>query len=50
MAGSFAEEAELAWRNVIAIAAAAGYSGDEIAYVQCVLGCGGNVDIVLMLQ
>lgn len=36
--GTFAEEADLAWHNVIAIAEASGYSGDEIVYVQCVLG------------
>jgi 2-iminobutanoate/2-iminopropanoate deaminase len=35
--GSFAEETELAWHNVLAIAAAAGYSADEFMYVQCVL-------------
>jgi 2-iminobutanoate/2-iminopropanoate deaminase len=36
--GRFEEETELAWHNVVAIAAAAGYSIDEIFYVQCVLG------------
>lgn len=30
-------ETELAWGNVISIAAAAGFSGDEIVYVQCLL-------------
>ena len=35
--GTFAEETERAWRNVAAIAGAAGYSGEEILYVQCVL-------------
>jgi 2-iminobutanoate/2-iminopropanoate deaminase len=36
--GTFAEETELAWRDVVVIAQAAGYSIDEIVYVQCVLG------------
>ena len=36
--GTFAEEADLALRNVIAIAEASGYASDEIVYVQCVLG------------
>jgi 2-iminobutanoate/2-iminopropanoate deaminase len=36
--GSFDEEAEVAWDNVVAIAKAAGYSVDDIVYVQCVLG------------
>jgi 2-iminobutanoate/2-iminopropanoate deaminase len=36
--GTFEEETELAWHNVVAIAEAAGYSIDEIVYVQCVLG------------
>ena len=36
--GTFAEEADLAWRNVLAIAGASGYSGEEVVYVQCVLG------------
>ena len=35
--GTFEEEADLAWRNVVAIAEASGYSHDEIVYVQCVL-------------
>jgi 2-iminobutanoate/2-iminopropanoate deaminase len=35
--GTFAEETELAWRNVVAIAEASGYSSNEIVYVQCVL-------------
>ena len=35
--GTFAEETERAWRNVVAIAGAAGYSVEEILYVQCVL-------------
>jgi 2-iminobutanoate/2-iminopropanoate deaminase len=33
----FAEETESAWRNVVAVAEAAGYSAGEIVYVQCVL-------------
>lgn len=36
--GTFAEEADLAWYNVVTIAGAAGYSSDEVVYVQCVLG------------
>src|SRR6266576_2514364 len=36
--GTFEEETELAWHDVAAIAKAAGYSIDEIVYVQCVLG------------
>ena len=36
--GTFAEEADLAWRSVMASAEASGYSADEIVYVQCVLG------------
>ena len=36
--GSFEQEIELAWHNVVAIAKAAGYSIDKIIYVQCVLG------------
>jgi len=36
--GTFAEEADRAWANVIAIAAAAGYSADDLLYVQVVLG------------
>jgi 2-iminobutanoate/2-iminopropanoate deaminase len=36
-AGTFTEEAALAWRNTTAIAAAAGFSAREIVYVQCVL-------------
>jgi len=37
VAGSFVNETELAWGNVISIAAAGGFSGDEIVYVQCLL-------------
>jgi 2-iminobutanoate/2-iminopropanoate deaminase len=36
-AGTFTEEADLAWRNVTAIAEAAGYPVPAIVYVQCVL-------------
>ena len=36
-AGTFEEEADLAWHNIVAIAEASGYSADEIVYVQCVL-------------
>jgi 2-iminobutanoate/2-iminopropanoate deaminase len=36
--GTFEEETELAWHDVVVIAEAAGYSIDEIVYVQCVLG------------
>jgi 2-iminobutanoate/2-iminopropanoate deaminase len=35
--GSFTEEADLAWRNVEAIAQAAGYSAQDMLFVQCVL-------------
>ncbi len=35
--GTFEEEAELAWHNVIAVAEAAGFSIGDILYVQCVL-------------
>jgi 2-iminobutanoate/2-iminopropanoate deaminase len=35
--GTFSEETERAWRNVVAIAGAAGYSVEEILYLQCVL-------------
>src|SRR5436309_1487876 len=33
----FAAETEAAWRNVAAILSAAGYTQDEVVYVQCVL-------------
>jgi 2-iminobutanoate/2-iminopropanoate deaminase len=36
--GTFEEETERAWRNVVSIADAAGYSVEEILYVQCLLG------------
>jgi 2-iminobutanoate/2-iminopropanoate deaminase len=35
--GTFAEETRLAWLNVAAIVEAAGFSVDEIVYVQCVV-------------
>jgi 2-iminobutanoate/2-iminopropanoate deaminase len=35
--GTFAEEADLAWANVVAIAAAGGYSPDEFLFVQVLL-------------
>jgi 2-iminobutanoate/2-iminopropanoate deaminase len=35
--GSFTQEADRAWANVVAIAAAAGYSPDEVTYVQVAL-------------
>jgi 2-iminobutanoate/2-iminopropanoate deaminase len=35
--GTFLEETELAWHNIVAIAAASGYGVDEIVYVQCVV-------------
>ena len=40
--GTFKEETDLAWHNIIAIANAAGYSIEEIVYVQCVLADIGN--------
>ena len=36
--GTFEEETERAWRNVVSIADAAGYSVEEILFVQCLLG------------
>lgn len=35
--GSFEAEVALAWHNIVAIAAASGYSEQEIVYVQCVV-------------
>jgi 2-iminobutanoate/2-iminopropanoate deaminase len=35
--GTFEEETELAWHNIEQIARAAGYSTEEIVYVQCVV-------------
>ncbi|HUB03571.1 MAG TPA: RidA family protein [Solirubrobacteraceae bacterium] len=40
--GTFAEETERAWSNVVAVATAAGYSVQEILYVQCVLADMGD--------
>jgi 2-iminobutanoate/2-iminopropanoate deaminase len=37
VAGTLHSEADLAWRNVILIAEAAGFSVEEFLYVQCVL-------------
>lgn len=42
--GTFEEETERAWQNTVAIAAAAGYSIDDIAFVQCLLGDIGDYD------
>lgn len=42
MPGTFEEEADRAWANVIAIAAAGGYSLDDFLYVQVLLGDIGN--------
>jgi 2-iminobutanoate/2-iminopropanoate deaminase len=36
--GTFTEEADRAWANITAIAAAAGYSPGDLLYVQVVLG------------
>jgi 2-iminobutanoate/2-iminopropanoate deaminase len=36
--GTFEEEADRAWANVAAIAAAGGYTADDLLYVQVVLG------------
>jgi 2-iminobutanoate/2-iminopropanoate deaminase len=35
--GSFSEELELAWQNVLRIAEAAGFEKSDLLYVQCVL-------------
>ncbi len=40
--GTFEEEADRAWANVAAIAAAGGYTADDLLYVQVVLGDIGN--------
>ena len=40
--GTFEEEADRAWANIAAIAAAAGYTGGELLYVQVLLGDIGN--------
>lgn len=36
-AGTFVEETQLAWHNIVSIAEASGYAKDEIVYVQCVV-------------
>jgi 2-iminobutanoate/2-iminopropanoate deaminase len=40
--GTFKEETDRAWHNIVAIVDAAGYSIEEIVYVQCVLADIGN--------
>jgi 2-iminobutanoate/2-iminopropanoate deaminase len=40
--GTFEEEADRAWANIAAVAAAGGYSADDLLYVQVVLGDIGN--------
>jgi 2-iminobutanoate/2-iminopropanoate deaminase len=40
--GTFEEEADRAWANIAAIAAAAGYTAGEFVYVQVLLGDIGN--------
>ena len=42
MPGTFGEEADRAWANIAAIAAAGGYTADDLLYVQVVLGDIGN--------
>lgn len=37
VAGTLQAEADLAWRNVMSIAEAAGFSAAEVVFVQCVL-------------
>jgi 2-iminobutanoate/2-iminopropanoate deaminase len=37
-AGTFEEEADRAWANIVAVAAAGGYSPDDFLYVQVLLG------------
>jgi 2-iminobutanoate/2-iminopropanoate deaminase len=44
--GTFAEEADRAWANVIAIAAAGGYSAEEFVFVQVLLADIGDYDNV----
>jgi 2-iminobutanoate/2-iminopropanoate deaminase len=44
--GTFAEEAGLAWANVVAIAEAAGYSADDVMFVQVVLADIGDYGAV----
>jgi 2-iminobutanoate/2-iminopropanoate deaminase len=40
--GTFEEEADRAWANIAAIAAAGGYTAGDLVYVQVVLGDIGN--------
>jgi 2-iminobutanoate/2-iminopropanoate deaminase len=40
--GTFEQEADRAWANIIAIAAASGYTSDEFLYVQVLLADIGN--------
>ena len=40
--GTFEEEADRAWANIAAIAAAGGYTAGDLLYVQVVLGDIGN--------
>jgi 2-iminobutanoate/2-iminopropanoate deaminase len=40
--GTFEQETERAWRNVVSVAEAAGYSVEEILYVECVLADNGD--------
>ena len=44
--GTFEEETDRAWRNVVAIAEEAGFSVDELLYVQCVLADIGDYGAV----
>ncbi|MHC5797293.1 RidA family protein [Lacisediminihabitans sp. FW035] len=44
--GTFREETELAWHNIVSIAAASGYGVDEIVYVQCVVADIGDYAIL----
>jgi len=40
--GTFEQEADRAWANIAVIAAAGGYTADDLLYVQVVLGDIGN--------
>ena len=40
---TFEEEADLAWRDAVAIAVAAGFSSGELLHVQCVLADIGDL-------
>lgn len=44
--GAFEQEVALAWHNVISIARAAGFSEQEIVYVQCVVADIGNYGLL----